>query len=110
MRAWKIAAVLIGIVIAYFLVHAVVGIVISALISLAVIAVVAGGVYVAIKMSKSKKQVSGKTRDYEVPDSYERSLPRADVERVQRPAMPRPAASASDVEDELARMKREMGQ
>ena len=72
-----------------------------------------GGIAVAIKMSRSGKQISGKRSEREVrdQDSYQ-PLPRADVEPY--PTLvpiqqPRSAPNAQDIDDELARLKREMG-
>lgn len=115
MRGWKIAAIAIGVIIAFFLVGTVVHIIISALITVAIAALVAGGVYVAIKIARSNRQVSGKSKDSEIRDDYSRSsaLPRSDLDQYIPPAPPsRPAAarpSTSDIDDELARLKREMG-
>jgi hypothetical protein len=79
---------------------------------LAIAALVVGGIYVAIKVARSGKQVSSKPRDSEIRDHHSSSsaLPRVDLEQYSAPA-PRPAArpSAADVDDELARLKREMG-
>jgi predicted lipid-binding transport protein (Tim44 family) len=112
MRGFKIAAIAIGAIIVFLLVGTVVHVIISALIGLAVAALVVGGIYVAIKVARSNKQVSSKPRDSEIRDHHSRSsaLPRADMEQYSTPA-PRPAArpSAADVDDELARLKREMG-
>lgn len=117
MRGWKIAAIAIGVIIAFFLVGTVVHIIISALITVAIAALVVGGAYVAIKVARSNKQVSGKSKDSEIRDQYSRSsaLPRSDLDQYVPPTAPappaRPAArpSTQDVDDELARLKREMG-
>ncbi len=113
MRGWKIAAIAIGVIIAFFLVGTIVHVIISALISVAIAALVVGGIYVAIKMARSNKQVSGKQKDHEVRDRYAGSnaLEGMDLDRYTAPTpQPRPAAraSAQDVDDELARLKREM--
>jgi hypothetical protein len=112
MRGFKVAAIAIGAIVVFLLVGTVVHVIISALIGLAVAALVVGGVYVAIKVARSNKQVSSKSRDSEIRDDYSsaRPLPRVDMEQYSAPA-PRPAArpSAQDVDDELARLKREMG-
>jgi hypothetical protein len=91
---------------------------------LVVAALVLGAIVVAIKVARSGKQLSRKREEREVRhhDRHE-SLPRADVEpyaaepyaaepyqsSVPTQQPPRPAPSAHDVDDELARLKREMG-
>jgi hypothetical protein len=67
---------------------------------------------VAIKVARSRKQVSRKReredRQVREPgyEEYARPLPRADIE----PVTPQPGRQSSqDVDDELARLKREMG-
>ena len=74
-----------------------------------------GGIAVAIKVARSHRQVTRKKAEREVrePDypQYDRRLPRADVEPVSTPYPPpsRPVTAPQDVDDELARLKREMG-
>jgi hypothetical protein len=120
MRWFKIAAIGVGILIAFLIVGSVTHFIITAVTYLVVAALVAGGVAIAIKVARSGRQVSGKKAEREVRepdyDQYSRQLPRADVEPVSTsyPAQPsRPAnpakPAAADVEDELARLKREMG-
>src|SRR5579864_6225371 len=108
----KLALIAVGALIAFFLVGTVVHIIVSALISVAIAAAVVGGIYIAIKVARSNRQVTRGHRDTEVRDS--RSRPTADLDAYSAPAPPRatPTASApspSDVDDELARLKREMG-
>src|SRR5271166_6646591 len=77
------------------------------------IALVVGGIAVAIKVAGSRRQVSGKKAEREVREQdysqYNRPLPRADVEHVSTPYPPPSRPAAQDVDDELARLKREMG-
>ena len=117
MRWFKIAAIAGGLIIAFLIVGSVVHFIMAALTTIVVAALVVGGAAVAIKMARSGKQVSGKREEREVRepdyDQYSRGLPRADVEPVStsypaQPSRPAPPAAA-DVEDELARLKREMG-
>jgi len=113
MRGWKIAAAVIGVIIAFFVVSAVAHLIIGLIIDVVIAAIVAGGIYVAIKMARSNRQVSGKSRDSEIRDHHSSSaLPRSDLDEYipQTPA-PRPASrpATADVDDELARLKREMG-
>jgi hypothetical protein len=113
MSWFKLAAIAGGILIAFLLVGSVIGFVIHAVTTLVIAALVVGAVVVAIKVARSGKQVSGKKADREVPepDSH-RPLPRADVEpystSVPTP-QPRQQPSTQDIDDELARLKREMG-
>ena len=120
MRWFKIAAIGVGILIAFLVVGSVIGFIIGAVTKLVLAALVVGAVVVAVKVARSRKQVSAKKAEREVRepdyDQYSRRLPRADVEpastsypaQPSRPANPAPPAAA-DVEDELARLKREMG-
>jgi hypothetical protein len=115
MRWFKLAAIGAGILIAFLVVGSVIGFIIHAVTYLVLAALVVGAIAVAIKVAGSRRQVSGKKadRDREVrePDYQQRSrpLPRADVEPAPTP-YPSPARQAThDVDDELARLKREMG-
>jgi hypothetical protein len=121
MRWFKLAAIGAGILIAFLVVGSVMHFILTAVTYLVLAALVVGGVAVAIKVAGSKRQVSGKKaereREVREPDypQYSRPLPRADVEPVSTPYPPpaRPAnpvrPATQDVDDELARLKREMG-
>ena len=115
MRWFKVAAIAVGILIAFLVVGSVIGFVIHAVTSLVIAALVVGGIVVAIKVARSGRQVEGKKADREVRDhDYEqdsRPLPRSDIEPAAPPSYPaRPAKPATqDIDDELARLKREMG-
>jgi hypothetical protein len=111
MRWFKVAAVGVGILIALIIGWAVVGFVLHAVEFLVIAALVAGAVAVAIKVARSGKQVSSKRAKREVREpEYSRPLPRADVEHVATsyPSQP-PRQSSPDIDEELARLKREMG-
>ena len=110
MRWFKIAAIAAGIIIAFLIVGSVVHFILAAITTIVIAALVVGGAAVAIKMMRSGRQVSRKREEKQVrePDQseYSRPLPRADIEL----ASPQPGGQdAPDVEDELARLKREMG-
>ena len=112
MRWFKVAAIGVGVLIAFFVAMSVIGVVFKVITDLVIAAIVVGAIAVAIKVASSRRQVSGKKAEREVrePDDpqYNRPLPRADVEHVSTPYPPsRPATQ--DVDDELARLKREMG-
>ncbi|MGD0602155.1 MAG: hypothetical protein ABSA53_00965 [Streptosporangiaceae bacterium] len=111
MRGLKVAALAVGILIAFLVVGAVIGTVLHVLVELVVAALVVGGIVAAVKVARSRKQVAPKRAEREVrePD-YSRPLPRADVEPVATPFPAQPSrASSQDIDDELARLKREMG-
>ena len=113
-RWFKLAAIGVGLLIAFLIVGSVMHFIITAVTYLVIAALVAGGVAIAIKVARSGRQVSGKKAEREVrePDheQYSRPLPRADVEPVTSYSPPQPSRpAAADVDDELARLKREMG-
>jgi len=113
MRGFKLAAIAIAAVIALIFVFSVVGFVVHALFYVALIALAAGGVYAAFRLGRaSNRQVSKGSRESEVQDSHPtRALPSADVQPYTPPApptVPRPVTKPN-VDDELAKLKREMG-
>ena len=112
MRWFKVAAIAVGILVAFLVVGSVIGTILHLVIDVVIAAAVVGAIVVAVKVARSRRQVSGSKAEREVrePDreQYSRPLPRADVEPAAPPPSPvRPAAH--DVDDELARLKREMG-
>ena len=113
MRWFKVAAIGVGILIAFFVAMSVIGVVFKVITDLVIAAIVVGAIAVAIKVARSRRQVSGKKAEREVrePDypQYSRPLPRADVEPVSTPYPPPSRPATQDVDDELARLKREMG-
>jgi hypothetical protein len=114
MRWFKLAAIAGGILIAFLLVGSVIGVIIHAVTDLVIAALVVGAIVVAVKVARSRTQIPGKKADREVrePEHYE-PLPSAEVDRFTAsvpPQQPRRAApSPVDIDDELARLKREMG-
>jgi len=114
MSWFKIAAIAGGLIIAFLVIGSVVHFIMAAVTTIVIAALVVGGIAVAIKMARSGKQVSGKQAEREVrdQDAYQ-PLPRADVEPystsvpTQQPW--RSAPNPQDIDDELARLKREMG-
>lgn len=111
MRWFKIAAIGVGILIAFFIVGAVVHTILSIAIDVIIAAAVVGAIVVAVKVARSRKQVSAKKADREIREpghrEYAMPLPRADVDPV--PEAPARETRNLDVEDDLARLKREMG-
>jgi|SRR5215469_12312365 len=105
----KVGAIVVGGVVVFFVVNSVVHILLGLLTAIAFVAIVAGGGYVAYKLM-------GARRRREVRDRPQGQRPRRQVETrdIVVPPTPAPATPASrpaqhDVEDELARLKREMG-
>ena len=113
MRWFKLAAIGVGILIAFLVVGSVIGFIIHAVTTLVIVGLVVGAIAVAIKVARSNRQVTRKKAEREVrePDypQYDRRLPRADVEPVSTPYPPPSRPAPQDVDDELARLKREMG-
>jgi len=105
----KVGAVVIGGIVVFFVLNSVVHLVLGLLTAIAFVAIVAGGGYVAYKIAgaRRRRQVKSSPEERQVPREPEsRSI-------VVPPATPKPAVTAKpahhDVEDELARLKREMG-
>ena len=112
MRWFKVAAIAVGILIGFLVVGSVIGAIFHILTELVIAALVVGAVVVAVKVARSRREVSGSKAEREVRDrdyeQYSRPLPRSDIEPAAPPSqVARPAAQ--DVDDELARLKREMG-
>jgi hypothetical protein len=110
MNWFKVAAVGVGIIIAFLIVGTVVHFILAAITTIVIAALVVGGIAVAIKVARSRKRVSGKRAEREVRDHDRyQPLPRADVEPYSVPTEQPSRPAAQDVDDELARLKREMG-
>ncbi len=111
MRWFKVAAIGVGILIAFLVVGSVVGAIIHALMTVVIAAAVVGAIVVAVKVARSRNQVAAKKADREIREpehrEYAMPLPRADVDPV--PEAPARETRNLDVEDDLARLKREMG-
>jgi hypothetical protein len=98
MRWMKVAAVVVGALIVFM----VVGTVVHLLMDAVLLAVVVGAVAIAIKVAAGRRKVGRGQREYEVREP--RQAP-----KVTAPAPTAYRAPAADVDDELARLKREMG-
>ena len=97
----KVAAVAVGALIVFM----VVGTVVHLFIDLLIAAVVVGAIAVAIKAATGRGRLPRGRRSYQDRD-YELRSPRAES----RPTAPPPAAHrTADVDDDLARLRREMG-
>jgi uncharacterized membrane protein len=91
MRWVKIAAILVGVFLAYLAVSMIIGFLIEA----AVVALVVAVIVLAVKVAFYRKQVSSSRSRSEVREpGYSSSLPRDHMR---------------DLEEEIARLKREMG-
>jgi len=104
----KVGAVVIGGIIVFFVLNSVVHLLLGLLTAIAFVAIVAGGGYVAYKImgARKRRQVRAK------PEPEERRVRREPETRavaVPPAATPLPKPAHHDVEDELARLKREMG-
>ena len=91
MRWFKVAAIAAGVLIAYLVISSVIGFLIEAAIAALVVAVIV----LAIKVAFYRQQVSWKRPGNEV--------------REPRYSSPLPRHNTRDADDELARLKREMG-
>jgi hypothetical protein len=102
----KVGAVVVGGIIVFFVVDSLVHVILGLLSAIVFVAIVAGGGYVAYKLLGARKRRQVRDRP------EERQRPRQVEERsvvVPPPPTPSPQPVHHDVEDELARMKREMG-
>ena len=91
MRWFKVAAIVVGVMIAFLVVSSVVGFLIEAVVAVLVVALIA----LAVKVAFQRKQVSWKGPAREV--------------RGPRYSGPTRRRNTPDVDDELARLKRETG-
>lgn len=109
MRWTKVALVVAGGLVVFFVVNSLVHLVLGLLTTLVFVAIVAGGVAVAMKIAAAKRRQvprGHKDRtDYQVKDEPARHVV------LSPPPMPpaTPSSRKADVDDELARLKREMG-
>jgi hypothetical protein len=119
----KVAAVVVGGLVVFFVVDSVIHVILGLITALVFVAIVGGGIYAAAKIAGARKRRALRQR----PEYYEEQQARHRYERSRdlrtpglgtsgmpapdpRTAAPRPAPAAHhDVEDELARLKREMG-
>jgi len=105
----KVGAVVIGGIVVFFVLNSVVHLVVGLLTAIAFVAIVAGGGYVAYKIAGARRRRQVKS------SPEERRVPREPESRAVAvpPVTPKPAVTPTpahhDVEDELARLKREMG-
>jgi hypothetical protein len=107
----KIGAVVIGGIIVFFVLDSVVHVLLGLLTAIAFVAIVAGGGYVAYKIAGARRRRQVKSE----PERGERRVRREPEPRASELSVPPvttslpPAPPRENVDDELARLKREMG-
>ena len=101
----KVGAIVVGGIIVFFVLNSVVHLLLGLLSAIAFVAIIAGGGYVVYKLmgARRRREVKDGRREREVrrerePESHTIAVP---------PVTPKPAHH--DVDDDLARLKREMG-
>ena len=98
----KVGAIVIGGIVVFFVLDSVVHLLLGLLTAIAFVAIVAGGGYVVYKLmgARRRREVRDRPREREVPREPESRAV----------AVPPPASRPApyDVDDELARLKREM--
>jgi hypothetical protein len=105
----KVGAVVIGGIIVFFVVDSLVHLFLGLLTAIVFVAIVAGGGYVAFKIvgARRRRQVRRRPEEPRVQRERERERERPTI--AIPPVAQQPTTPRHDVEDELARMKREMG-
>jgi hypothetical protein len=108
----KIGAVVVGGIVVFFVVDSLIHVFLGLLTAIAFVAIVAGGAYVAVKIAGARKRRQVK-RSHAADDERQVRRPRAAQEKtiVVPPVTATTPAPVPhhDVEDDLARLKREMG-
>lgn len=111
----KVAAIAIGALIAFLIVGSVVGFILHVLSYVVIAALVAGGGYVVYKIATSGRgrEVRDRHRDRELRDDYRRDDHRDRRDDLRQedyaPPPPPPRPARPNVDDELNRLRREMG-
>lgn len=104
----KVAAVVVGGIVVFFVVDSLIHVFLGLLTAIAFVAIVGGGVYAAVKISGARKRHQVRRSATRAGREVRREPAPEAVIDVQ-PVTPRPApARHHDVEDDLARLKREM--
>ena len=104
----KVGAVVIGGIVVFFVLDSVVHLLLGLLTAIAFVAIVAGGAYVAYKIVGARRRRQVRSRREPGERRVRREAEPATRELVVPPVTSQPARH-EDVEDELARLKREMG-
>jgi hypothetical protein len=109
----KVGAVVIGGIVVFFVVDSVIHLFLGLLTAIVFVAIVAGGAYAAVKINGARKrhQVKRASQRYEDRQVRREREPRSSAVAVPPVAPQAPATQVPrhDVEDDLARLKREMG-
>lgn len=111
----KVGAVVVGGIVVFFVVNSVIHLFLGLLTALVFVAIVGGGIYAAAKLAGAKRR-----RELKRPEHHEERQARYRPEPAREPrtagasgtvARPAPGTPPAhhDVEDDLARLKREMG-
>ena len=102
----KVAAVVIGALIAFLIVGEVVHVILALLGYVLIAALIAGGGYITYKVvtSSHRREVKDRHRDRKLPDDDHRG---GDYRQADYPQLPSP--SRPNVEDDLDRLRRDMG-
>jgi hypothetical protein len=106
----KIAAVAVGALIAFLVVGSVIHLIMTVLGYVLVAALVAGGGYIVYKIATNRggREVRGKRRRREIRDDHHDDL-RDNLRDAGYAPPPPPRPAGGNVDDDLARLKREMG-
>jgi hypothetical protein len=106
----KVGAIVVGGIIVFFVLDSVVHLLLGLLTAIAFVAIVAGGVYVAYKITGARKRHQVKRSEKREERRVRRDPEPRTREIVVPPVTSQPQPAHHDsVEDELARLKREMG-
>lgn len=108
----KVGAVVIGGIVVFFVVGSVIHAILAMFSAIVFVALVAGGAYAATRIVKSRRRQELRQRPeyYEAQQSRYQARPEPDLRTAaRRPAPGSSMAHRPDVEDELSRLKREMG-
>lgn len=107
----KVGAIVVGGIIVFVVLDSVVHLLLGLLTTIAFVAIVAGGGYVAYKImgAKRRREVRSGPRERRPPRQVRSRAVAVPPEAPQPQAQPQRQPAQHDVEDDLARLKREMG-
>jgi hypothetical protein len=103
----KVGAVVVGGIVVFFVADTVIHLFLGLLTAIVFVAIVAGGGYVAFKIAGARRRRQVRRRGEEPRVQRERQSERTAI--AVPPVTQQPTTPRGDVEDELARLKREMG-
>src|SRR5262249_17757041 len=108
----KVGAVVVGGIVVFFVVDSLIHVFLGLVTAIVFVALVGGGIYAAAEIAGANRRRRELKQEREL---HEERRPRrgrepaSDTRAVARPATPGVPAAHHDVEDDLARLKREMG-